>query len=74
MPELPSISRLWLDGRAIELGGPMFSAGWHARESDWRWTNGDALLAIAGEHELAFEVAMTGTYWQDEMTRAACAA
>ena len=33
-------------------------------EPGWRWTDGDAAIAAAGARELAFEIAMTGTYWR----------
>ena len=61
-----AISRLWLDGCAIDLDGPQFGHGWHARERTWRWTDGDAWLALAGARDLAFETMLNGTYWQEE--------
>jgi T5SS/PEP-CTERM-associated repeat protein len=64
-----AISRIWLDRRAASLDSAGFGAGWHAPEADWRWTDGNAELALHGVRELAFEVAMTGTYWRDEPAR-----
>jgi hypothetical protein len=61
-----AISRIWLDGREISLESPGLCSGWHAAEPGWRWTDGDAALALTGVRELAFELAMTGTYWQDQ--------
>jgi hypothetical protein len=58
-----AVSRLWLDGREVSLDSPGLVSGWHAAEPNWRWTDGDAGLAFAGVRELAFDVAMTGTYW-----------
>ena len=61
-----AISRLWLDQCEVDLDSQVFASGWHAREADWRWTDGDAWLAPGAAREVAFEVAMTGTYWRDE--------
>ncbi len=59
-----AISRIWLDGREVSLESSGLSGGWHAPEPGWRWTDGDAVLALAGVRELAFAIAMTGSYWQ----------
>jgi hypothetical protein len=67
-----AVSRLWLDGREVSLDSPGLVSGWHAPEpadsedaaAKWRWTNGDAWLALAGVRELAFDVVMTGSYWE----------
>ena len=45
--------------------GPGLSGGWHAPEPGWRWTAGNARLIATGVRDLAFEVAMAGTYWRD---------
>jgi hypothetical protein len=58
-----AIARLWLDGREASLHSPGLGAGWHAPEPQWRWTDGEASLSLAGARALAFEVAMTGAYW-----------
>jgi autotransporter passenger strand-loop-strand repeat protein len=69
-----AISRLWLDRREVSLESPGLVSGWQAPEPDWRWTDGDARLAVAGMHELIFEVAMTGSYWRDDPVRSAARA
>ncbi len=61
-----AVSRLWLDNREVSLDSPGLSSGWQAPEPAWRWTDGDAVLGLTGVRELAFEVAMTGTYWRDD--------
>jgi hypothetical protein len=61
-----AISRLWLDRREMSFESAGLSSGWHAPEPGWRWTGGDAKLVLPGMRELAFEVAMTGSYWLDE--------
>jgi hypothetical protein len=53
-----AISRLVLDRREVSLEGPVLAAG-------WRWTVGDGLLALADARELAFVVAISGSYWRD---------
>jgi hypothetical protein len=69
-----AIARLWLDRREVSLASPGLTAGWHMPEPGWRWTDGDALLALAGVRELAFELAMTGSYWRDTLRTQARAA
>jgi hypothetical protein len=58
-----AISRVALDGEPIALGDPRLGSGWHDVEPGWRWTDGDAALALAGVRELAFDVVMAGRYW-----------
>jgi hypothetical protein len=58
-----AVARMWLDRREIDLAS--LGRGWHAPEPGLRWTDGGGLLAVAGVRELAFELAMTGTYWDD---------
>ena len=63
-----AITRIRLDGHAIALDSPALASGWHAIEPDWRWTDGNGLIAACGARELVFEVALTGTYWHDGST------
>ncbi len=63
-----AVSEISLDGRPLSLADPRLSSGWHCPEPDgaggsWAWTTGDAGIAIAGERDLHFTVAMTGSYW-----------
>ncbi len=60
-----AIGGLQLDGRPVALDDARLSSGWHELEAgeDWRWTGGDAGLALAGVRNLSFTVVMTGTYW-----------
>jgi hypothetical protein len=58
-----AVGRLWRDGREASLDSTALGRGWHAREPDWRWTDGDAALDVSGAREIAFAVAMTGRYW-----------
>jgi collagen type I alpha len=60
-----AISHMWLDGLEVSLESPGMSTGWHTPEQGWRWTGGDAKVMLSGVQELAFEVVMTGSYWQD---------
>jgi uncharacterized repeat protein (TIGR03803 family) len=61
-----AVARIRLDGRAVDLGSEALATGWHAPEPGWRWTDGDAALAPAGARELAFDIAITATYWRGE--------
>jgi hypothetical protein len=58
-----AIARLWLDGREVRLNGPRLPDGWHTPEPRWRWTNGDASVAVNHARRLKFQVVMNGTYW-----------
>ncbi len=65
-----AISGLCLDGREVPLDDARLSSGWHAAESAWRWTNGDAGLALAGVREMSFRPALSGSYWAKGRTAA----
>jgi hypothetical protein len=65
-----ALSGLYLDGRQIPLDDSRLSSGWHAAEPGWRWTDGDAGLALGAGGELAFTCALTGTYWARRRRRA----
>ena len=70
-----AITRLWLDAREAALDSPAFASGWHAPELEWRWTDGNAVLAVSGVRELVFEMATAkGTYWRDNESAVARAA
>ena len=63
-----AVSRIALDGRALPLGDARLSSGWHEPERDeqghaWRWTDGDAGLALAGGGVLEIEVTRSERYW-----------
>jgi hypothetical protein len=57
-----AIGRLWLNRREASLESPALRSGWHPSEAGWRWTDGNGELDATGVSELAFDVAMTGTY------------
>jgi hypothetical protein len=59
-----AVTNIRLDGEAIALDDPSLTSGWHTAEQGWRWTNGDTRLRVANALELAFDVVITGNYWQ----------
>jgi hypothetical protein len=59
-----AVANLYFDGKPVRLDDPRLSSGWLEPETDWRWTDGDAGLALAGVRELVFDVMMTGSYWE----------
>jgi autotransporter passenger strand-loop-strand repeat protein len=65
-----AVSGVWLDGRQIALTDGRLSSGWYPVESagDWRWTDGNAGLALAGVRVLEIEVALTERYWLEPPT------
>ena len=65
-----AIARLALDGREVALDSPALAEGWHPPEPDWRWTDGAAVLPVAGARLLAFDLAMAGEYWSASPDRA----
>jgi hypothetical protein len=63
-----AVSRIVLDGAPLPLTDARLESGWHDTEHDgagtaWRWTNGDAGLAVAGGHRLEIDVVMAERYW-----------
>ena len=71
-----AVARITLDGEAIALTDPRLGAGWHSAETDdaggpLRWTNGDAVLKLAGGGLLEIEVAMNARYWLNETPQSA---
>jgi hypothetical protein len=62
-----AISRISLDGQPLDWNDDRIVTGWHDIEYErglcWRWTDGDAHLAVGGAHTLEFDVIMTGEYW-----------
>jgi hypothetical protein len=69
-----AVSRCVLDEREVALSDARLSSGWHRVESHWRWTDGDAGLALAGARVLEIEVAMTERYWVERPEKRAHAA
>jgi hypothetical protein len=59
-----AIANVRVDGRTLALNDPRLCSGWLEPKPQWRWTNGDAGLTLAGVGELAFDVVMIGTYWE----------
>lgn len=64
-----------MNGEALALSDPRLGDGWNEVESGeggaaWRWTNGEAALAI-GAGALEVEVAMTARYWVAQPPQAA---
>lgn len=52
-----AVAALTLDGAAVPLGDARLAEGWHDAESLWRWTDGEALLRVAGAKVLEVAVA-----------------
>jgi hypothetical protein len=59
-----AIAALRLDGASLALDDPRLAAGWHDPEPAWRWTAGEAAVAVAGARVLDLRLAMTGRYWR----------
>jgi hypothetical protein len=52
-----AITALSLDGAPVSLADPRLAEGWHTPESIWRWTDGNALLRVAGAKLLEIAIA-----------------
>lgn len=66
-----AVAGLLLDGAPLALDDARLSAGWHASEGPWRWTQGEAVIEAGAARELAVALAMTGEYWARDAARAA---
>jgi hypothetical protein len=66
-----AVSAIACDGRPIPLGDPRLGAGWHAPETDWRWTDGDAAMALPDARVVEITVAVTERYWREWMQASA---
>ena len=64
-----AVAGITLGGSPLALYHPAIRDGWHDAEAAWRWTNGDAGLAVAGGGLLEVEVAMTPCYWAEAPLR-----
>jgi hypothetical protein len=57
-----AVSELRVNGEAVALDGSAFAAGWYPPEThgelSWRWTNGEAALALALDAPAMVEVAL----------------
>ena len=60
-----ALSNLRLDDQPLDLADPRLGDGWHPPEPEWRWTAGDARIAVTGGRMLQFELATGGRYWAD---------
>jgi hypothetical protein len=58
-----AVRSILLDGKPLSLDGPHMRSGWHEREPGWRWTDGDAVLVVAGGSVLEIEIELRGQYW-----------
>ena len=64
-----AVAGITLGGSPLALCHPAIRDGWHDAEAAWRWTNGDAGLAVADGGLLEVEVAMTPCYWAEAPLR-----
>ena len=62
-----AVRKLELDGIALALTDSRLGSGWHAAEPDWRWTDGDAVIAAGRTRTLEIELALCGlSYWDHD--------
>ena len=62
------VTRLLLDGRAVDLAG--LGEGWHAPEPGHRWTDGAGRIVLDGARRVQIEADMPGLYWEREVPAA----
>ncbi len=61
-----AVSGIRLDGAPLDiarLGHERESHGWHAPETGWRWTDGRAVLPVAGARRVTLRLGPPGLYW-----------
>jgi hypothetical protein len=66
-----AVSRVVYGGEEISLNDPRLGSGWHDTEYSggdivWRWTDGEAGLALPGGRALDIEVAIAERYWLND--------
>ncbi len=59
-----AVAQVLGDQGPLGLDDAVCLAGWHAPEDGYRWTDGDAVLNVAGVRTLAVTVRMTEQYWR----------
>ncbi len=57
-----AIGTMTLDGAIVPPGDPRRDTGWHAPETAWQWTSGDATLAAGDASVLELELERLVTY------------
>jgi len=58
-----AVTRLVLDDLPLTLDDARLAGGWQGTEGDWRWTSGNAAIAIAGSRMLEVTIARLENYW-----------
>ncbi len=56
-----AVAAIACNGQPIPL--TELGSGWHAPEAGWRWTDGNAAIALPADATLDIRVAMTERYW-----------
>jgi glycosyltransferase involved in cell wall biosynthesis len=59
-----AVAALTLDGEPVAAGDARRVAGWHAPESGWQWTDGDAHLIVGRARRLDVRVLPLLRYWR----------
>jgi hypothetical protein len=60
-----AIARIVVDGQELPLTDKRrLRSGWYEPEEHWCWTDGNALLMIAGARVVEVNVAMAAQYWE----------
>jgi hypothetical protein len=71
-----AVARVVCGDELIPLADSRLGSGWHDVEYGsndtalWRWTDGNAELALSGGRALDIEVAIIGRYWLDDVAAA----
>jgi hypothetical protein len=62
-----ALAALALDDTPLPLSSPRLAAGWHAPETDWRWSNGSGRIDVRGTSRISLRLASAGAiYWARE--------
>ena len=59
-----AVAQVLGDEGPLRLDETVCLDGWHGMETGFRWTDGDAVLRVAGVRRLAVTVALTEDYWR----------
>jgi len=69
-----AVAALAIDGKPVPSGDARRVSGWHMVESDWQWTDGNAILDVGRAGTLEVTLVPIARYWTSPLFAPAMAA
>jgi hypothetical protein len=69
-----AVAALAIDGKPVPSGDARRVSGWHMAESDWQWTDGNAILDVGRAGALEVTLVPIARYWTSPLFAPAMAA